>query len=609
MSTAEHLELVSKQDALAHAREQLNLVIVGHVDHGKSTLVGRLLADSDSLPDGKLDAIRSICRQQGKDFEYAFLLDALEEEQDQGITIDSARVFFKTEKRDVIIIDAPGHIEFLKNMISGAARAEAAILLIDAHEGVQENSRRHGYLLGMLGIRQVTVAVNKMDLVNYDQKVYDRIEAEYRAFLGTCGVVPRRFVPISAREGDNIASSGSSMPWYTGPTILETVDLFRKELPPENQPLRLPVQDIYKFNRDGDDRRIVAGRIEAGEIRVGDEVVFSPSGKRSKVASIEAFAAPETDRAAAPRCVGLTLEEQIFIDRGEVISHVEAAPRVATRFRANIFWMGRRPMVTDRWYTLKLATRRVEVKIHELLGVLDASELDGEQGTAEIGRHDVGEVVFETRKPVAFDLTHEFETTGRFVVVDEYDVVGGGIILDTVHDALSEARKDAQRRDFEWVRGEVTPSEREARFGHRPALVLFTGDAGVGKALIARELERKLFQGGATCYLLDARNVFLSADRDTARLDKDELVRRYGEVAHLFMDAGHVVVSTSNTFGLADHQVIHSLVGSGATVLTVHVGEEPVAGADLVLPAGAKPDEAVRAIGQLLRQEKILLGL
>ena len=311
MNTAEHLELVRNPAPRAHAREQLNLVIVGHVDHGKSTLVGRLLADSDSLPDGKLESIRDICKSQGKDFEYAFLLDALEEEQDQGITIDSARVFFATDKRDVIIIDAPGHVEFLKNMISGAARAEAAILLIDAHEGVQENSRRHGYLLGMLGIRQVTVAVNKMDLVDYDQQTYDRIEAEYRAFLGTCGVVPRRFVPISAREGDNIATKSSVMPWYTGPTILEAVDLFHKEPPPENQPLRLPVQDVYKFNREGDDRRIIAGRIEAGEVKVGDEVIFLPSGKRSAIASISSRK-PSRSSTLTGRC-GATLAAWTWI--------------------------------------------------------------------------------------------------------------------------------------------------------------------------------------------------------------------------------------------------------------------------------------------------------
>ncbi|MEE2779052.1 MAG: GTP-binding protein [Myxococcota bacterium] len=610
MSAATQMASVSTLPVDDAPREQMNIVIVGHVDHGKSTLVGRLLADSDSLPDGKLEQVRGICDRQGKVFEYAFLLDALEEEQDQGITIDSARVFFKTDKRDVIIIDAPGHIEFLKNMISGAARAEAAVLLIDAHEGVQENSRRHGYLLGMLGISQVTVAVNKMDLVDYDQQVFDRIEAEYRAFLGSCGVVPQRFVPISAREGDNIAKPGDQMSWYRGPTILEAVGLFEKAAAQEDLPLRLPVQDIYKFNARGDDRRIIAGRIESGTFAVGDKVVFSPSNKTSTVKSIEAFSAPESTEASAPRCVGLTLTEQIFIDRGEVMSHVDTQPRVSTLLRANLFWLGRKPMERDRWYKLKLATRSVKVRIHELIEVVDASALEAAQDKNLIDRHDVGEVILETQKPVAFDLTQEFEATGRFVIVDEYDVAGGGIILDSVQDAYERAREEARLRDFEWVRGEVTRETRKTRFGHRPALVLFTGDAGVGKALIARELERVLFEGGCTSYLLDARNVFLGVERDVAdNMDRAELVRRYAEVAHLFMDSGHIVVSTSNTFGLGDHRLIHTLVGEGSAVLTVHVGGDPDEAADLVLPAGAVPEEAVIAIGELLRDRNILLGL
>ncbi|MEC9073146.1 MAG: adenylyl-sulfate kinase, partial [Myxococcota bacterium] len=208
------------------------------------------------------------------------------------------------------------------------------------------------------------------------------------------------------------------------------------------------------------------------------------------------------------------------------------------------------------------------------------------------------------------DLTQEFEATGRFVIVDEYDVAGGGIILDSVQDAYERAREEARLRDFEWVRGEVTRETRKTRFGHRPALVLFTGDAGVGKALIARELERVLFEGGCTSYLLDARNVFLGVERDVAdNMDRAELVRRYAEVAHLFMDSGHIVVSTSNTFGLGDHRLIHTLVGEGSAVLTVHVGGDPDEAADLVLPAGAVPEEAVIAIGELLRDRNILLGL
>jgi bifunctional enzyme CysN/CysC len=250
------------------SREQMSIVIVGHVDHGKSTVVGRLLADTGSLPQGKLEAVRKECLRTGKPFEYAFLLDALSDEQDQGITIDTARCFFKTPKRDYIIIDAPGHIEFLKNMISGAARAEAAALVIDAKEGVRENSRRHGYILAMLGIRQVVVCVNKMDLVGHDEAHFRAIEKEYRAFLATIGSVsPRHFVPISALNGENLAERSVAMGWYDGPTFLEAMDGFAKAPPRSEAPVRMPVQAIYKFTSHGDDRRIVAGASRPGGSR------------------------------------------------------------------------------------------------------------------------------------------------------------------------------------------------------------------------------------------------------------------------------------------------------------------------------------------------------
>src|SRR3989344_4305461 len=232
----------------ASPKEQMNIVIVGHVDHGKSTLVGRLLADTHSLPEGKLQAVKKECERTGKPFEYAFLLDALSDEQDQGITIDTARSFFKTAKRDYIIIDAPGHIEFLKNMISGAARAEAAALIIDAKEGVRENSRRHGYLLAMLGIRQVVVCVNKMDLVGRSEAHFDEIEKEYRAFLSEISAVsPQHFIPVSAVNGENLATRSAQMPWYKGPTFLVSLDGFKKDPPKNDRPFRMPVQAVYKF--------------------------------------------------------------------------------------------------------------------------------------------------------------------------------------------------------------------------------------------------------------------------------------------------------------------------------------------------------------------------
>ena len=245
-------------------RQQMNIVIVGHVDHGKSTVIGRLLADTDSLPQGKLQAVREQCRKNAKPFEYAFLLDALKDEQAQGITIDSARCFFHSAKREYIIIDAPGHIEFLKNMISGAARAEAGLLVIDAHEGVQENSRRHGYMMSMLGIRQLTVCINKMDLVNYDQTAYENIINEYSVFLDNVGITPKAYIPISARYGDNIVGPSEKTAWYDGMSVLSMLDNFEKEPAGVDKPLRFPVQDIYKFTADNDNRRIIAGRIETG---------------------------------------------------------------------------------------------------------------------------------------------------------------------------------------------------------------------------------------------------------------------------------------------------------------------------------------------------------
>ena len=262
----------------------MNIVIVGHVDHGKSTVIGRLLADTGSLPEGRLEQIKELCRRNSKPFEYAFLLDALKDERSQGITIDTARCFFNTDKRKYIVIDAPGHIEFLKNMITGASRADAALLVIDAAEGVQENSRRHGYMLSMLGIRQVCVLINKMDLVNYDRTVFEQVKKEYGEFLAQIGITPEGYIPVSGMQGDNIAlrsdalSGKQNMPWYDGPTVLDTLDQFAATAPPLSLPFRMPVQDVYKFTAKGDDRRIIAGTVETGKLSEGDELVFFPLG-------------------------------------------------------------------------------------------------------------------------------------------------------------------------------------------------------------------------------------------------------------------------------------------------------------------------------------------
>lgn len=548
-------------------KEHFQIVFVGHVDHGKSTLLGRLYADTDSLPVGHLDKVKDICAKQGKIFEYAFLFDAFLEEQEQGITIDTARTFFAWENRQYIIIDAPGHKEFLKNMISGAARAEAAVLIIDAAEGVQEQSRRHGYMLSLLGIRQVVVVVNKMDLVGYDEQTYNAIEQEYREFLCSLKLEPQRFIPASAINGDNVMQKSAQTPWYQGPTLLESLGLFMKLPGRSDLPLRFPVQDVYKF----DARRIIAGRIESGELRVGDTLVFSPSNKTAQVRTIEAFNVPTPSPAmTAGRSSGFTLDEQIFVERGEIASLRESPPEVSDCFKANIFWMGKAPLELERKYLLRLATREVEIELQEIIGIIDASTLGAVAAKNRIELNDVAEVILRTKTPIAFDRYSDVDVTGRFVIIDGYDISGGGIIMEPLKDEQEPFRREARLRDFQWRRGEVLLNERVQRNGHNPGIILFIGESGTGKARLARHLERRLFDSGRQVYLLDGKNLQVGLGADPSAEDTNEMVRRFGEVAQVLLRAGQIVVSTTNTFALADHQIIRTLVHPHH-VVTVHM--------------------------------------
>ena len=410
-------------------QEQMNIVIVWHVDHGKSTLIGRLLADTHSLPEGKLEDVKQQCQKNSQVFEYAFLVDALKDERSRGITIDTSRCFFKTKKRHYTIIDAPGHIGFLKNMISWAARAEAAILVIDAHEGIQENSRRHAYMLSMLGIKQIAIVVNKMDLHDYDEKVFKNIKNEYTKFLKELYISPQAFIPISARIGENITKKSENMTWYKENDVLTTIDNFKKEASDTQKPFRLPVQDIYKFTQGWDDRRIIAGRVESGNIQVGNEVVFYPSWESSKIKSIEEFNAPTRSEASYGESIGVTLEKEIYIKAGEIMTvKGQKAPMCSITFHANIFWMWKEPMVYDKEYKLKLWIQQVPVTIKSIVHVLNASDLTYHKNSY-VSQHEVAECILQTNESIAFDYSNEIANTGRFVIVDNYDIAGWGIIL------------------------------------------------------------------------------------------------------------------------------------------------------------------------------------
>ncbi len=590
------------------AREQMNIVVIGHVDHGKSTVIGRLMADTHSLPDGKLEQVKARCASDARPFEYAFLLDALKAEQAQGITIDSARCFFRSAKREYIIIDAPGHIEFLRNMISGAARAEAALLVIDAKEGVQENSRRHGYLLSMLGIRQVAICINKMDLADYSQAVFESIRDEYRAFLQKIGVEALDFIPLSAREGDNIIANSERMPWYQGPTTLDIVDGFVKEQDTAAKPFRFPVQDIYKFTASGDDRRILAGRVETGSVRVGDEVVFLPSEKRSKIATIEGFNLPAQSQAHAGQSTGFTLAEQVYVNPGELMCKVDDKPaQIGSHLAVNIFWMNRQPMIRNKKYKIKLAGVRMPVWLREVVTVLDASELTTDSNRQQVERHDVAECVLETLKPIAFDLSTEIAQTGRFVIIDNYEIAGGGVVLKAVESTTNRITERVQQRERQWQRSTITPSVRSTRYNQRSTLVLICGPANTGKENLAKALEEDLFQSGRYVYYLGLSNSSLSMDVNESG-QRDEYIRRLGEVSHLFTDAGLILIATISDLDDYELETINTLnQPSDFRIINVGPNRFSRAQVDLQIDTVADPADAVQEIKQLLTTQQYLI--
>ncbi|MGF1463400.1 MAG: adenylyl-sulfate kinase [Maricaulaceae bacterium] len=532
---------------VAATRDIMRIVIVGHVDHGKSTLVGRMFHDTDSLPEGKVEAIREMCKKRGMPFEYAFLMDAMQAERDQGITIDTSQIWFKTDHRDYVIIDAPGHTEFLKNMITGASQADAALLVIDAGEGVREQSRRHGYLLHLMGIRQVAVAVNKMDLVDYEEEQFRLIKEEYSHYLSTIGVEATHFVPVSAREGDLIAmrtngEGKANMDWYEGPTVVDALDGFQVSVPPKHKPLRMMVQDVYKF----DDRRIIAGRIESGRVRVGDTLLFSPANKTSKVASIESWPSDKEQPqvAEAGQSVGFTLTEQIFVERGNVVS-LDVNPPVETDvFKAKVFWLGREPLKRHKTYKIKIGTSETSCQIQEIERIVDTSDLS--QTTAEqVERNQVGEVILRSKRMLALDEFIDNPRTGRFVIVDDYDLAGGGIISREGYANQRDVTTPKSTNIYK-IDTTVTRDLRERRNGHKGGVLWLTGLSGAGKSTVAVALETALFERGYATFVLDGYNVRygLNANLGFSPEDRAENIRRVGEVAALFAQAGVIVVSS-----------------------------------------------------------------
>ncbi len=404
--------------------DSLNFVIVGHVDHGKSTLIGRLLYDTESLPPDKIEEIKKASEGLGHDTEFAYLLDHLEEERKQGITIDTTQVFFKTDKRQYVIIDAPGHVEFVKNMITGASQAEAAVLIVDVEEGVKEQTKRHSYMLSLLGLHQVVVVFNKMDLVDYSEDRFNSVRNDVTKWLKSINIAPDIYIPIAAIKGENITAKSDKMPWYTGPTFLDSLDTLRNKVAPEDKSLLFPVQDVYKIGG----KRINVGRVEAGAIETGNEIMILPTRQTTKVKSIEKFL-EDTQIAVASECIGITTEDSLFLDRGNIVCIPGSEPQVTDCVKANIFWMSKRPLTRGEKLTMRCATQETTCKVESIDRKIDSSTLEllGENAE-DIQNLEVAEVSIKTKKPVAIKDFNDVQEMGRFVLVRDDNTCAGGII-------------------------------------------------------------------------------------------------------------------------------------------------------------------------------------
>ncbi len=545
------------------------IVVVGHVDHGKSTLVGRLLHDTGSLPEGRAEQLRAQSAKRGLDFEFSFLLDSLQVERDQGITVDAAQIWFRTAQRRYVIIDAPGHLEFLRNMVTGASAAEAAVLVVDAKAGVSEQTRRHGYLLGILGVRQVVVAVNKIDLIDNDATRFQTVADAVRDYLGGLGITPAGIVPLSARHGDNVVQRGAALPWYSGPTLVEALDALTPRPAAEHGPLRLPVQDVYRLQ----DRRIVVGRIESGRVAVGDIVRFVPGSQTARIASIENWngPAPSTE-AATGQSVALSFDREVFVERGAMVSAADNAPRESHVVTVQLFWLDRQPLVPGDRLSLRFGTAEQRVTVEAIEAVIDVESLTAAPALA-LPQNAVGRARLQSARPLAIDSFADSPRTGRGVLVREHRIAGGFLVEEL----------PGQSRNLTGVDAPVTADERALRNGHTGGVLWLTGLSGSGKSTLAMRLLRGLTDRGRQAYVIDGDNIRQGLNRDLgfSPEDRAENVRRTAEVAKLLADAGLIVIAALISPSAPQRADARRIVGAGfkevhvAADLSVCEGRDP----------------------------------
>ena len=545
-------------DAYIEAQDnkgQLRFITCGSVDDGKSTLLGRLLYDSKTVFEDQLSATESESRKygtQGENVDLALLVDGLQAEREQGITIDVAYRYFETDRRKFIAADTPGHEQYTRNMATGASTADLAIILVDARQGVLTQTRRHSYIVSLLGIRHVVLAVNKMDLVGYDQNVFDEIVSEYTSFVSDLAIDDVRCVPLSALTGENVFSAQTMMPWYSGPPlmeILETIEIHRDEM---DKSFRMPVQWV---NRPNPDFRGFSGTVASGRIRSGMPIVAGLSGKASTVKQIVGPSG-DLEEACAGQSITLVLADEIDINRGDVIAVPDDTLEVADQFAAHVIWMDSEAMLPERPYAIRFATATATVQVTDLVHKIDVNTLDN-LAAKKLELNEVGYCKLALDRAVPFDAYADNRQNGAFVLIDKFTnaTVGAGVIDFALRRASN----------IEWHDMKINKAVRARANDQQPCVLWFTGLSGSGKSTVADRLEQKLHAMGMRTYLLDGDNMRHGLNKDLGFTDQDrvENIRRVGEVAKLFVDAGLVVLASFISPFRSERQMARALMEEG----------------------------------------------
>ena len=541
--------------AAQEKKSLLRFLTCGSVDDGKSTLIGRLLYDTKLLFEDTLASLEKDSKKFGTDgdnIDFALLVDGLEAEREQGITIDVAYRFFATDKRKFIVADTPGHEQYTRNMATGASNSDLAVILIDARKGVLVQTRRHAYIASLLGIRHIVLAVNKIDLMDYSQKVFDEIVADFQAFAARLNFSTQVAIPISARFGVNVIEKSAETPWYKGPALLAHLETVDVDTALADTPFRLPVQWV---NRPDLDFRGFSGTIAGGRIKPGDTVAVAKSGKTSKVTRIVTMDGDRSE-ALAGDAITLALADEVDISRGDVLADPQSRPAVSDQFAAHLLWMADEELLPGRQYLLKLGTATVPVQMSALKHKIDVNSLDHLAGKT-LALNEVGYGNFALAQPLAFDPYRDNRDTGGFILIDRFTnaTVGAGMIDFSLMRATN----------VHWQALDVNKQARAALKGQRPVILWFTGLSGSGKSTIANLVEKALAAEGKHTYLLDGDNVRHGLNKDLGFTDADrvENIRRVGEAAKLFVDAGLIVLTAFISPFHSERRMARELVGEG----------------------------------------------